>query len=203
MCWVCISSILVASSCLMDSGWLYDCLFESFTQDWLWTYSHDTENTFIDTKNIHYDTVKRYNNYTEKEITELKQHHYVIFYLFVCPRFLLSSSPNVSGVMGSVNPWSAPGRESRVPPALLTGGWGGHGFLSKRTTEKLRRCWPASSVGDKMWRHILFHRFHGDVTGNLLKIKQNKIHVQKSQMAITRNVRSSWVELARNSMDIK
>lgn len=152
MCWVCISSILVASSCLMDSGWLYDCLFESFTQDWLWTYSHDTENTFIDTKNIHYDTVKRYNNYTEKEITELKQHHYVIFYLFVCPRFLLSSSPNVSGVMGSVNPWSAPGRESRVPPALLTGGWGGHGFLSKRTTEKLRHCWPASSVGDKMWR---------------------------------------------------
>lgn len=32
------------------------------------TYSHDIENTFRDTENIHYDTVKKYNNYTEKKL---------------------------------------------------------------------------------------------------------------------------------------
>lgn len=108
--------------CLTDSVWLYDCLFVSFTEDWLWTYSHNTENTFIDTKNIHYDTVKRYNNYTGKEITELKQHHYVFVYLFVCPR---SSSSLVLSQMCWARRvlWTpmggAPGWESRVPPALL------------------------------------------------------------------------------------
>ena len=62
----------------------YDCLLTPLHRIGCKTYSHDTENTFIDTENIHYDTVKRYNNYTGKEITELSQHHNVFIF---CPPF--------------------------------------------------------------------------------------------------------------------
>lgn len=61
-------------------------------------------------------------------------------YLFVCPPFLLSSSPNVWSMLGSVNLSSAPGGESRVPRALLSLDGAAVARLSKRTTEKLHRC---------------------------------------------------------------
>lgn len=80
-------SILVASSVWRIH---YDCMIVCLSplhRIGCKTYSHNTGNTFIDTKNIHYDTVKRYNNYTEKEITELKQHHYVFHFIFLSVHF--------------------------------------------------------------------------------------------------------------------
>lgn len=62
-------------------------------QHWKHTHRH---------QNIHYDTVKRYNNYTEKEITELKQHRQVFVSDRVLPR-VLSSSTNMAGTSSSVN----------------------------------------------------------------------------------------------------
>lgn len=59
---------------------------------------------------------------------------------FCLSTFLLSSSTNVLGVLGSVNQSSAPGRESTVPPALLLLDGAAVSRPSKRTTGKLRRC---------------------------------------------------------------
>lgn len=83
-------------------------------QHWKHTHRH---------QNIHYDTGKRYNNYTEKEITELKQHHQVFVSDRVRPR-VLSSSTNVAGASSSANPRQAllpEDQEFHPPPCCRIG----------------------------------------------------------------------------------
>lgn len=94
---------------------------------WLRKYSHNTENTFVDTENIQYDTVKSYNNYTKRKNYSIKT---TPFCFHVSSR-LSSFSPleihryvtNVWSTLGSGNRSNAPGRvqSPTFPPAGARG----------------------------------------------------------------------------------
>lgn len=134
------AAIFVVDVLVMIVYWvLYIRLTVNFTAKRHW-------NTFIYTENRHYDTVKRYNNYTGKEITELNQHHNVyrfIFLEFLPPGlktrrlFGFSEPPVLPAVMSSefkLDLWL------HVDVTKV-----GH---SKRTTGMPRHCWLVSSVGE-------------------------------------------------------
>lgn len=117
------------------------------------TYSLDTENTFIDTKNIHNDTVKRYNNYTRKK----KRNYRVkttplclcLFTLSPCI-FSKKCSGRMAHRVSMKSSWQS--LESHLSSCFLMEV---HISPPKKTTEKPHRCWPAFSAEDKMWRKTL------------------------------------------------
>lgn len=51
---------IVLYVCYPHGLFCHDCLLSPLYKNDCYLYSHNTENTFINIKNIHYDTVKRY-----------------------------------------------------------------------------------------------------------------------------------------------